>query len=618
MKERSVILGLIIIIISLIIVGRLSYVQLIDKKYKQLATRNAVKREYIIPERGYVYDRNDELLVSNLPVYDVMVTPKLLKPFDTLSFMKYTEISKKELLNRIKKARKYSYNKPSLVVSKLYKNQIALLQERIHKFPGFFIQRRAIRSYHTKSAANVLGYIREVNDRELKKDPFYLQGDLIGKAGVEKSYEKILRGKKGIKYFLSNKFNQKIGSFNNGKSDTIAETGKDLMLSIDIDLQSFGDSLLVGKRGAIIALEPKTGEILALVTAPGYPPEYLSGKNSSKHFNKLFRDKVNNPLLDRGLQGAYPPGSPFKMINGLIGLQEGVINSYTSFRCSSGFRYGKNAHMFCHCGANGRLVRLPWAITKSCNTYFSNTYLNIINKYSTPVKGIDAWNKHVESFGLGQYLHTDLPVGSKGNIPDSEFYDRYYRGEKWSATYSISNAIGQGEVLTTPIQLANVTAIIANRGFYITPHVVKKINGKKYFNPNFVKKKYTTIDAKYFEPIVEGMAQVYKTGTARYSNLKDIELCGKTGTSENKARINGKVVKLPDHSIFIAFAPKNNPKIAVAVFVENGGYGATIAAPMATLMIEKYIRGNITRTDLLERIKNINLEPVYQKKYEVE
>ncbi len=615
MNQKAVVIIFLILLTSLIITGRLFYLQILDKEYKDLALKNAVKKEYIIPERGYIYDRNNNLLVSNLPIYDVMAVPNRMKAFDTLEFLKYTGITKENLIKALDKAKKYSRNKASLIVPKLYKNEIALLQEKIYKFPGFFIQRRAIRKYHTKSAANVLGFIREVNERELKKDPFYLPGDLIGKAGVEKSYEKILRGKKGVKYYLTDKFNRKIGSFKNGKFDTISEVGKDLQLSIDIKLQEFGDSLMVNKRGAIIAIEPATGEILALVTAPGFPPEYLSGRNSSKNFNKLFRDKINNPLLDRGLQGEYPPGSPFKMLNGLIGLQEKVIGQGTYFVCNHGFNYGKHSHMFCHCSANGRRVYLPWAIEKSCNTYFSKTYLNILNKYPEPSEGLDVWHDYLFRFGLGHYLHTDLPVGSKGLIPDSKFYDRYYGKGRWTASYTISNGIGQGEVLTTPIQLANVAAAIANKGYYYTPHVIKKINGsQKDIDTFYLRPKYTGIDQQYFDNIINGMAAVYKYGTAKYSQLPDIELCGKTGTSENKTRINGKIVKMPDHSIFMAFGPKNHPEIAVTVFVENGGYGATVAAPIATLMMEKYLRGKITRTDLLNKVLNTDLTPVYQQK----
>jgi len=618
MNQKSVVFLFLILLTSFVIIGRLFYLQVVDKKYKDLAFKNAVKKEYVIPERGYIYDRNNKLLVSNLPVYDVMVVPKQLKPFDTLSFLKYTKLTKESLLKALKKAKAYSWNKASLAVPKLYKNEVALLQEKIYKFPGFFIQRRAIRKYHTKSLANVLGFIREVNEKELKKDKFYMPGDLIGKSGVEKSYEKVLRGKKGVKYYLTDKFNRKIASYKNGKYDTLSQVGKDLQLSIDISLQEFGDSLMKGKRGAIIAIEPKTGEILALVTAPSYAPEFLSGRNSSKNFNKLFRDKKNNPLLDRGLQGEYPPGSPFKMLNGLIGLQEGVITPDTYFVCSHGFYYGRHNHMFCHCGAGGRRVHLPWAIQKSCNTFFSKSYLNIINHYATPAEGMDTWHNYLAKFGLGQYLHTDLPVGSKGFIPNSKFYDRYYGKGRWRATYTISNGIGQGEVLTTPIQLANVTAAIANKGWFYSPHVIKNIDkSKKNIDSFYLTKKQTGIDKPYFDQIINGMANVYKSGTARFSRLDDIELCGKTGTSENKTRINGQIVKLPDHSIFMAFGPKENPQIVVTVFVENGGYGATIAAPIATLIIEKYLRGSITRKDLLERILNTDLTETYQlKQYE--
>ena len=616
MKQKSFVIGFFILLIGLIIGTRLFYIQIIDKEYKKLSYQNAIKKEYIIPERGYIYDRNGKLLVSNLQVYDIMGIPNQIKKLDTLKFIKYTGISLQDLKSNLSKAKKYSWNKASLIVPRLYKDEIALFAEKINEFPGFYIQKRAIRKYHTKSAANVLGFIREVNLKELKKDSFYIPGDLIGKAGVEKAYEIQLRGKKGIKYYLTDKFNRKIETYKNGRMNVPAEAGKDLKISIDITLQEFADSLMVGKRGAIVALEPKTGEILALVTAPSYAPEYLSGRNSSKNFNTLFRDKVNNPLLDRGLQGAYPPGSPFKLVNALVGLQEGVITPQTSYVCNHGFYYGKKAHMFCHCGANGRKVKLPWAITKSCNTFFSKSYIKVIDKYETPAEGLDSWSTHVKSFGLGKYLNTDLPVGSKGLIPDSKFYDRYYGENKWYSTFTLSNGIGQGEISTTPIQLANVMSIIANKGSYYTPHIIKEIDyGKFPIDKRFKTLRHTSIDPEHFAPVIENMANVYKWGTARYSRLKDIELCGKTGTSENKIRVDGKVIKLPDHSIFVAFGSKENPEIAIAVFIENGGYGATIAAPIATLMIEKYLKDKISRKDLWNSIRNISLEEIYKMKY---
>ncbi len=616
MKQKAFVIGFLIFLIGLIISLRLFYLQIIDNKYHDLSLRNALKKEYVIPERGYIYDRNGKLLVSNLQVYDIMAIPKQIKAFDTLKFLELTGIDKKKLISNLKKAKAYSYNKASLIVPKLYKNEIALFAENILDFPGFFIQKRSIRKYHTKSAANVLGFIREVNPVEIKNDPFYMSGDLIGKAGVEKAYEKILRGRKGVKFFLTDKFNRKIENYKKGAMDTSAIAGKDLKISIDIKLQEFADSLMVGKRGAIVAIEPQTGEILALVTAPSFPPEFLSGRNSSKNFNKLFRDKQNRPLLDRGLQGAYPPGSPFKLITALIGLQEGVIQSNTSYRCNHGFKYGRKAHMFCHCGANGRKVKLPWAIIKSCNTYFANSYMKIIDKYENPAKGMDNWSNRVKQFGLGKYLNTDLPVGSKGFIPDSKFYDRYYGKNRWGSTYTLSNGIGQGEVSTTPIQLANVMTAISNKGFYYTPHIIKEIDhGKIPIDQRFQTKNYTGIDSIYFSPVIDDMAKVYTQGTAKYSRLKNLELCGKTGTSENKIKIDGKVIKLPDHSIFVAFGPKNNPKIAVAVFIENGGYGATIAAPIASLIIDKYVTGKISRKDLLNRILDINLEDIYKMKF---
>jgi len=375
---------------------------------------------------------------------------------------------------------------------------------------------------------------------------------------------------------------------------------------------------MTGKRGGIVALEPSSGEILALVTAPSYDPNMMVGRKRSKNSVKLFGDTINNPTYDRGLQGAYSPGSPFKIINALIGLQEGVIDESTPVYCYNGYRYGRRKHEFmgCHCGFYGRSVKLNTAISRSCNSYFATTYKKIINKYENTKEGFDNWSNHVKSFGLGNYLGYDLPVGQKGFIPNADFYNRWYKFG-WGPTTNISNAIGQGEVSTTPIQLANATAAIANQGHYYTPHIVKQIGGSKIKDSAYVVPKKTTIDTKHFPLVIEGMHEVFKTGTGRWSKVDGIDICGKTGTVENYTRIDGQKVKLEDHSILIAFAPKENPKIVLAVFVENGGYGSTIAAPITSLMIEKYLNKSVKRKHIEERMVNLSLEETYKKQLQI-
>jgi len=452
----------------------------------------------------------------------------------------------------------------------------------------------------------------------LEKNSYYKLGELVGYHGIEKQYELVLRGEKGVNFIQKNRFNKEIGPYKDGIYDTLSVPGKDITLTLDIDLQLYAENLMINKRGGIVAIEPSSGEILSLVSLPSYDPNMLVGRKRSKNSVLLFNDTIKKPMLDRGLQAQYPPGSPFKLINALVALQENVIDTNTAFYCYHGYKYGRGGFMKCHCGIVGAPIRLNKGIYRSCNAFFSNVYRKTIEKYDTPSEGIDVWSNHVKSFGLGNYLGYDLPSGQKGLIPDSKLYNRYYPNGRWKAITTISNAIGQGEVLTTPIQLANMTAAIANRGFYYTPHILKKIEDSIIYNKTFSTPKYTTIDAKHFEPIIQGMFDVFEKGTARGSKISNIELCGKTGTAENFKRINGERIQFTDHSIFIAFAPKDNPKIAIAVFVENGYWGSRWAAPIASLMIEKYINGSIEREWLEERMLNGSLEEEYSKQLEIE
>jgi len=593
--KKGFLLYFLITVVCLVFIGRLFQLQILSRDNYDPIHSAAVKIKYDYPERGYIYDRNGKLLVANQLSYDVMVQPNQVQPLDTLEFCNLLRISKEDFLHRFEKANNYAPYLPSVFLKQLAKEDFAFLQEKLHNFQGFYIQKRIIRDYPINAAANVLGYIGEVNEALAKKSDYYQAGELIGKDGIEKQYEQYLRGRKGKKYFKRNNLNKVTGSYKNGEQDTLAENGKDLTLTLDIELQQYAQKLMKGKRGGIVAIEPSSGEILALVTAPTYNPNMLVGRKRSKNSVLLFNDTISRPAYDRGLLAAYPPGSPFKMMNALIGLQEGVINKNTGVYCNGGYRYGgrKNEYMKCHCEIYGRKIFLTTAIAKSCNSYFSNTYKRIVEKNNQPTKGLNNWSKHVKSFGLGNYLGYDLPAGSPGLIPSGDYYDARLN-YRWNGSSTISNAIGQGEVLTTPIQLANFTAAIANRGYFYTPHILKKVNNSPITQADYTVKKQTTIAKEHFNPVVEAMHEVFKTGTGKWSQVKGIEICGKTGTSENFAIINGVKEQLADHSILVAFAPKKNPKIALAIFVENGGYGSTIAAPITSLLIEKYLNGEIS------------------------
>lgn len=607
---RKVLLPSLIIIVASLLVLRLFYLQIIDDSFKLKSDNNAIKIKYDYPERGYIYDRNGKLLVANQPSYDIMVIPRDLKNIDTLEFCQLLDITKEEFIEKIAKAKVYSPRLPSVFLPQLNKSEFAAFQEKIRKYEGFYFQKRSLRDYQVNFGANVFGFITQVNEKLIQENPYYNSGDLIGKQGVEQSYEEILRGIKGVKYYQKDKFNREIGSFKEGKYDTIAVQGEDINLTIDLELQKYGEELMINKRGGIVAIEPSTGEILALVTAPSYDPAILVGRQRSKNYTLLYRDSIANPLYDRGLLAEYPPGSPFKILTGLVGLQENIIDTHSTFMCNNGFAYAPGRFQRCHCGGGSRDLNV--GIYKSCNSYFSNVYLRTIGKYSSTPYAVDAWSNHVKSFGLGQFMGSDLPTGKKGKIPTSKTYKKMYPGWGYSGKTIISNAIGQGEVLLTPIQLANMMAAVANEGYYYTPHIIKRIEGEK-IDKKFTTKHVTTIDKRHFKPMINGLFDVYNFGTAAGLRVEGIEICGKTGTAENFAKINGKRTQLEDHSIFVAFAPKDNPKIAIAILVENGGFGSVIAGPIASLMIEKYLTGKITRTDLEKRTLERSLQDRYAK-----
>ena len=609
---RDKLLQVLIIVISSILTIQLFNLQVLNKKNSDVSTKASVQKIYNFPERGYLYDRNNKLIVSNQPYYDLLIVPNDVNINDSIKIANDLGISVKDFNTKYKKARKFSPLKASIFISSLTKEEYAKIQEKMWKLSGFFVQKNSKRKYNYSTAANLFGYISEVNDYEIKNNSYYKSGEMIGRQGLEKTYESILRGEKGVNYFQKDKFNRIIGKFNDGINDTLPTISKKLKLTLDIDLQTYGDSLMNNKYGSIVAIEPKSGEILALVNSPGYDPNLLVGRERSERYRSLNNDSIGKPLFDRGLQGQYPPGSTFKIINALIGLQENIIKQETTFKCDGGHFYARNSFMKCHT-SEPTFTNLNNAVYTSCNTYFAKTYRGIIENYDSPSIGLDKWVNYVKSFGFGNYLGYDHPTGKPGFIPTSAYYNSWYNNS-WKAVTTISNSIGQGEILTTPIQLANFAATIANRGWYITPHFVKEIENDS-ININYKKINKTLINKEHFEPVIEGMINVVEKGTATNSIISNIKIAGKTGTAENFVKINGIKKQLTDHSIFIGFAPANDPKIAVCVFIENGYWGSRWAAPISSLIIEKYINGKIERNWLEKYILEGDLSAEYLKPY---
>lgn len=609
---KRVLLSSIIIVIGITFISRLSYLQIFSFSPNEVLEDPAIKRVYDYPERGYIYDRNGKLLVANQPAYDIMVIPREVRALDTLEFCGLLGIEKEKFIKSLNKARVYSPRLPSVLVPQLSKEDYAKLQEKMRHYQGFYIQKRSLRDYDTFSAANVLGYISEVNERDLAKNPFYIQGELTGRTGVEIQYDDILRGRKGVQYIQKDRFNRDIGPYKDQIMDTLPEQGKEISITIDKDLQEYGERLMNGKHGGIVAIEPSSGEILSMISGPTYDPALLVGRERSKNFNLLNYDSIAKPLFDRSISFEKEPGSPFKTLNALVALQEGVVTPETTIRCYNGFYIGRKKRG-CHCG--GGLRDLNSGIYHSCNAYFAGVFQKIFSKYPTSDESMDVWEKHMRSFGLGGYLGSDIYTGRPGRVPNKELYDKWYGDNRWSWSYIYSNSIGQGEIAVTPLQLANMTAAIANRGHYYIPHILKKIEGEDIKDSKFTEPQHTTIDKKHFDPVVQGMADVYNKGTARWVQIPDIAIAGKTGTVENFTKIDGVKTQLTDNSVFVAFAPVDNPKIAIAVYIENGYYGSRYAGHIASLMIEKYIKGFITRKDLEKKMLEKTLEHEYAKPY---
>ncbi|MDA9303762.1 penicillin-binding protein 2 [Flavobacteriaceae bacterium] len=610
---RKILLFGLVIITGISFVGRLFYLQIYTANAFDIDNDNAIRKVFHYPKRGYIYDRNDSLLVANQPSYDVMIIPREVEPLDTILFCDLLKIDKVTFFKSFKRAKNYSPRLPTPFLRHLSKEDYAFLSEKLRKFKGFYIQKRSLRDYQTSIGANVLGYIAEANNKEIAKDAYYRLGDLIGKQGVEISYEKTLRGVKGVKYIQKDIYNRDIGAYKQGAFDTLPVPGKDIKITIDSELQAYGELLMQNKIGGIVAIEPSTGEILSLVSAPSYNPNLLVGRQRSKNYTKLYLDTIHRPLIDKGLTRMHVPGSPFKLLVALAALQEKAITPKTNIICSGRYIYGKNKRiMQCHCGGGFR--NLDSGISYSCNSYFAMAFRTTIEKYSNASQSMDIWSNHIKSFGLGNFLGNDLSVGKKGNIPNGSYYDKWYPEFQWGATTIISNAIGQGEILVTPIQLANMTAAIANKGHYYTPHIIKSIENEN-MDPNFTIPKQTSINPEYYDAIIEGMHNVYNKGTASFLKVPGIEICGKTGTAENFTKIDGVRQQLTDHSIFVAFAPKEDPKIAIAILVENGYYGSRWAGRMASLMIEKYIKGDVTLKRMEKLVIEKSLENEYLKPY---
>lgn len=594
LEKRKFVIGLAAMIIVLIYILRLFDLQIMTDDYKKNADSNAFLNKIQYPSRGAIYDRNGKLLVFNQPAYDITFVPREVTQLDTADFCRALNITREQFDQRMKDVKNrwmnpgYSKYTHQTFMTQLSSEECGVFQEKLFKFPGFYIQRRTIRQYTYNSAGHVLGDIGEVSKRDIEKDDYYIRGDYIGKQGIERSYETYLRGEKGVEVLLRDAHGRIQGHYMNGQLDRPSIPGKNLTLGIDIDLQMLGERLLQHKIGAIVAIEPSTGEILCMVSSPSFDPHILIGRQRGKNHRILQLDK-RKPLLNRAIMGAYPPGSTFKTTQGLTFLQEGIIDGETTlFPCSHGFSYG-SLHVGCH-GHASPLSLVP-AIATSCNSYFCWGLFRMIGdrKYGSPQKALTVWKDYMVSQGFGYKLGTDLPGEIRGYIPNATTYDRLYRGS-WNGLTIISIAIGQGEILATPLQIANLGATIANRGYFITPHVVKEIQDNE-LDSLYRTRRYTSIDRKYYEDIVKGMraAVTGSTGSATCrmvgTILPGVEACGKTGTAQNRGK---------DHSVFMGFAPMDNPKIAIAVYVENGGFGATFGVPIGAMMMDQYLHGKLS------------------------
>lgn len=601
-NRKFVIVGIVLAIVA-VFIGRLFSLQVMNDEYKKHADSNAFLNKTIYPSRGVMYDRNGKLLVSNQPAYDVMVCMRNVKDLDTLAFCQSLGITEEFFVKRMADVKNrrlnpgYSSYTDQLFLSQLTAEDFAMFQEQLYKFSGFSIQRRTIRQYDYPVAGHLFGDLGEVSKKDIAKDDYYVQGDFIGKQGIESYYEKQLRGEKGKEVLLRDAYGRVKGKYMDGAMDVAPVPGKNLTLSIDIELQALAERLLQNKIGSVVAIEPSTGEVLCMASSPTFDPQVLVGRKRGENHRMLSKDK-QKPLLNRAIMGTYPPGSTFKTSQALTYLQEGIITPETQFPCSHGFRY-KGLHVGCH--AHGSPIPLVPSLATSCNSYYCWGLYRMIgaDKYGSSQAALTRWKDHMVAMGFGYRLGIDLPGEARGFIPNEGTYNKVY-GKSWNGLTIISISIGQGEVTLTPLQIANLGATIANRGHYIVPHVVKEVQGEE-LDSMYRFPKRTMVDRVHYETVVQGMREAVLNGTCRAANLPDIEVCGKTGTAQNRGK---------DHSAFMGFAPMNDPKIAVAVYVENGGFGAVYGVPIGALIMEKYLTGTLSETSE-QKAKDIQQRVIY-------
>ena len=587
-RKNKLLCGL--LVVAAILIVRLFCIQVIDDKYKIDASNNSMVYSVIYPPRGVIYDRNGQILVGNSVCYDILVTPRDVKQLDTVALASALDVPVEFIREKMQYYHKYrsriGYQTQTLLKQVPMETYVKFAEQE-YLFPGFKAQVRSIREYPFNAGGNLLGYISEVDPAYIEKHPEYKSGDYVGKTGLEAAMEEQLRGEKGYHIYLRDSKNRVQSPYAGGAEDKPAVPGKDIVSTIDAHLQQYGQELMAGKVGSVVAIEPSTGEILAMVSSPGIDVEVLS--DIGKHYSEISRNP-RKPMFNRTVMASYPPGSVFKLINGLIGLQEEVLEPSYSYPCNGGYYYSGNHKLGCH--AHSSPLKLLDAIATSCNGYFCYVLRNILEnkKYGSTAEALDAWREYVLSFGFGQKLGSDFPSELGGNIPTSNYYNRIYGKGRWRFQTIVSLSIGQGEIGATPLQIANLAAIMANRGYYYIPHIVKDSDGVE-IDPKYKERHYPKVVTKYFEPAVQGMYMAVNGGgsagaTARRAEVPGLEVCGKTGTAQNP---HGK-----DNSVFICFAPKDNPKIAVAAYVENAGFGATWALPVASLMLEKYLNGEIS------------------------
>lgn len=623
-QSRSNTIRLIVIITFVVIALQLFYLQIVDRRYEQLAMDNAVYPKVIYPERGIIYDRKGKAILNNTIIFDLMVTPAEAKGIDTLDFCRLMNMDTSEFRKRMVDAiLKNTSVRPSVFKAMLTKELQARFEENSWRFPGFNLVERPLRTYPYHAAAHILGYIREADKRDIERsNNFYRQGDYIGKTGLEAYYESVLMGQRGVQYMIKDNKNRLVGTYEGGEYDTAAVAGRSLRTHIDIELQQLAEALMNNKVGGLVAIDPKTGGILSMVSGPNYDPNDLSGPDGSKNFSRMQLD-VSGPMLNRAIAGRYEPGSTYKPLGALIALNEKVVSASYGYPCGGRYTLCGHGKPECTHAGGGHAANVRLAIANSCNAYFAHIYrLTVDNpRYKNVYDGYLHWKEYMNAFGLGVRLGVDLPNENTGGIPDTVVYNRENAG-RWTSCTNLTLGIGQDKMQTTPLQMANAMCVIANKGYYYTPHFVKGIEGEGDDDEallNRFQQKHdvlTNIPDIVFNEVIEGMSDVVKVGTARGAQIEGVEVCAKTGTAENYTILDRRRIKLPDNSMFVCFAPKENPKIAIAVFVQNAGFGATWAAPIARMMMEKYLLDTLTAKSKIDsaRIASTNLMPSYFKR----